>query len=105
MSKEPRLFPEHACGLRAVHSPDEGEQVQVGCSRRIYLGARQEAIVEKVARGGQDAVQSEEIAEALECPMNCRLTFQLPQRFCEALHSHVVAVCLRGHQGALASGP
>lgn len=64
------VFSEDDHGLRASHSPDEEEQVQVGCSHGIHLGPRQEAIMEKVARIGQDAVQREEIAEAFECLLN-----------------------------------
>lgn len=64
------LFSDGYHGLRASHSPDEAEQVQVGSSHRIYLGPRQEAIVEKVSGAGQDAVESIEVTEASEHLLN-----------------------------------
>lgn len=67
------LFLEDYHGVRASYSPDEGEQVQIGCSRHIYLGPRHEAIVEKVTCVRQDAVQSKEIAETFERLPNCWL--------------------------------
>lgn len=42
--------------VKGSHSPDEGEQVQVGFPRHVCLGSRQEAVMEEVARVCQDAV-------------------------------------------------
>lgn len=42
--------------VKGSHSPNEGEQVQVGFSRHVYLGTRQEAVMEEVARVSQDAM-------------------------------------------------
>lgn len=59
--------------------------------------------MEKVARGRQDAMQSKEITEALQCLLNGWFVVEFLQSFCETLHSDVVAVRLQGHKGALAS--
>lgn len=54
--------------------------------------------MEKVARGRQDAIQSKEIAEALQCLLNGWFVVEFLQSFCETLHSDVVAVRLQGHK-------
>lgn len=82
-------------GLGASHSPDKAEQLQVAGSHRIYLGPRQEAIMEKVSSVSQDAVQSIEVTEAFEHLPNRWLVFQFLQSFCKALHTDIVAVCLK----------
>lgn len=51
--------------------------------------------MEKVSRGRQDAMQSEEVTEALECLLNGRLLVESLQSLCKALHSDVVAVRLQ----------